>query len=78
LSKKSEQPGKLTANWPPIRNNDKDPCTDNRDYLVDNFDAQFDDVILELQLPEQIVCQACAEETGQCIFLITFNTLFST
>lgn len=66
LSQKPEQPGKLTANWPP--NDAKDTRPENGDYSVDNFDGRFDDVILELQFPERIVCQTCTEGTGQCDF----------
>lgn len=66
LSQKPEQPGKLTTNWPPNRNDaNYDTYPENRDYTVDNFGGQFDDVILELQLPERIVCQTCAEGIGQ-------------
>jgi len=74
LSKKSaEQPRKLATNWPPKgssneANKDDRCCAENGDYLTDDFGGRFDDVILELQLPERIVCQACAEGIGQCAF----------
>lgn len=53
------------SNWPPNRNNANESRSANRNYLADNFGGQFDDVILEFELPEQIVCQACAEETSK-------------
>lgn len=53
------------SNWPPNGNNANESRSANRNYLADNFGSQFDDVILEFQLPEQIVCQACAEETSK-------------
>lgn len=65
-SKKPEQPGKLAANWPPDRNSAAPDAgrAGNGGYLVDDFGNRFDDVILEFQLPERIVCQACTKATG--------------
>ncbi|CAI6367356.1 unnamed protein product [Macrosiphum euphorbiae] len=74
LSKKSaEPPGKLEKNWPPNRSsneaNKDDRCSaENGDYLTDDFGGRFDDVILELQLPERIVCQACAEGIDEKVY----------
>lgn len=67
--KTAEQPGRLTPSWPPKnhRNDVGDPYTArNGHYLANGFGSRFDDVILELQVPEQIVCKACHEITGQC------------
>ncbi|XP_025198097.1 rho GTPase-activating protein 7 isoform X2 [Melanaphis sacchari] len=74
LSKKSaESPGKLETNWPPNSscndaNKDNRYSTENGDYLTNNLGGRFDDVILELQLPERIVCQACAEGIEKVYF----------
>lgn len=73
LRQKPDEPGKLATNWPPPRN--RDDVDDHRGpenggYSADHhFGGRFDDVVLELQLPERIVCRTCAEvTTGQCVF----------
>ncbi|XP_050523367.1 rho GTPase-activating protein 7 [Daktulosphaira vitifoliae] len=63
--KPADKPGKLVANWPPIQADVKSYCSPR--YLANDFKSLYDDVILELQIPEQIVCQACSELTNGSI-----------
>lgn len=62
----AERPAGLAPSWPPS-DHVGGPYAKNGDYPPNGFGARFDDVILELQLPERIVCKACNETTGQCV-----------
>jgi len=65
LRRTSDGPGgRLAANWPPpSRRGDVVPA--NGGYSADRHGDGYEDVVLELQLPERIVCRTCAEATGQ-------------